>query len=139
MQILGLIFAQMCIFSTQNLLLLSTWRAALKSSWSGVITTFTVILMQLLRQHFSREWHHSLVHTPPPYAPRWHLFSQPPLPIVSRGCQPLPRKITAHLKVQPPPSSRDINSQHQHWQPPAQKTWLVQTLVTHQTLTKISI
>ena len=45
---------------------------------------------------------------------------QPPF-IVSRGCQPPPRKINPHLKAQLPPSSSDINPQHQGWQPPAQK------------------
>ena len=38
MQISDLIFAKMCIFSTQTLS--STGKATLKSRWSGVITTF---------------------------------------------------------------------------------------------------
>ena len=49
MQILDLIFAKMCIFSTQTLL--STWKATLKSRWSGVITTFKVILMRFLKRY----------------------------------------------------------------------------------------
>ena len=50
MQILDLIFNKMCLFSNQTLLF--TWKATLKSRWSGVITTFKVILMQLLKRYF---------------------------------------------------------------------------------------
>ena len=41
--------------------------------------------------------------------------------IVSRGVPTPPRKINPHLQAQPPPSSSDINPQHQGLQPPAQK------------------
>ena len=44
MHILGLVFAKMCIFSTQNL------SSTLKSRKTVVITTFKVILMRLLIQ-----------------------------------------------------------------------------------------
>ena len=50
MQLLDLIFAKICIFSTQTLL--STWKATLKSRWVDVITTFKVIWMRLLKQYF---------------------------------------------------------------------------------------
>ena len=50
MQILGLTFAKMCISTTQTFL--STWKATLKSRRSGVITTFQVIQMRLLKRYF---------------------------------------------------------------------------------------
>ena len=50
MQILGLIFAKMHIFSTQTLL--CTWKVKSKSRWSGVITAFEVILICLLKGYY---------------------------------------------------------------------------------------
>ena len=63
MQILDLIFNKMCLFSNQTLLF--TWKATLKSRWGGVITTFKVILMQLLKRYFF-EVVTSLFDPPPP-------------------------------------------------------------------------
>ena len=49
-EILDLTFNKMCLFSNQTLIF--TWKATLKSRWRGVITTFKVILMQLLKRYF---------------------------------------------------------------------------------------
>ena len=89
-EILSLIFAKMCIFSTQNLL--STFRATPKSIWSGVTTTFKVILMQLLRQYFFKgvtslfgsypspisHFVIFLVNPLPPRIEEWHTFWMAP-------------------------------------------------------------
>ena len=40
----------MWLLFTQTLV--STWKATLKSRWSGVITTFKIILMRVLKQYF---------------------------------------------------------------------------------------
>ena len=79
MRILDLIFAKMCIFSTQTLL--STRKATLKSRWSGVITTFKVILMRLLKRYF--------------FEVVTSLFSLTPLP-------PLSHFVTILLDPHPP-------------------------------------
>ena len=50
LQILGHIFAEMCMLSTWTLS--STWKATFKIRWSGAIAIFKIILMQLLKQHF---------------------------------------------------------------------------------------
>ena len=79
MQILDLIFNKMCLFSNQTLLF--TWKATLKSRWSGVITTFKVILMQLLKRYFFEVVTSLFGLTPFPLVTLCHYFAWPPSPL----------------------------------------------------------
>ena len=80
MQILDLIFAKICLFSTQTFL--STWKATLKSRPIIVITTLKVILMLLSKQYFFWRSDITLWLIPPlPYITLCHLFGWPPSPL----------------------------------------------------------
>ena len=88
MQILDLIFAKIFIFSTQTLL--STWKATLKSRWSGVITSYKVILMRLLKLYFFEVVTSLFGLTPIPPCHTLSLFFLTPL-LQELPCSPLGR------------------------------------------------
>ena len=71
LQILGPIFAKMCIFSTKKLL--STWKATLKSRLIGFIATIKVTLLKV--------WRHILAHSPPPLCHTKSSFWSPTYPL----------------------------------------------------------
>ena len=79
MRILDLIFAKMCIFSTQTLL--SKRKATLKSSWGDVITTFKVIIMLLLKRYFFEVVTSLFCLTPSPLVTHCNFLLDPPPPL----------------------------------------------------------
>ena len=90
MQILDLIFAKICIFSTSILLQFCYLHGKLHWRVDTVVflELFEFILMQLLTRYLLKWWHHSLAWPPPPLVTLCHYFAWPPSP---------PRPVTYFL------------------------------------------